>query len=148
MAMTPAERARKCRAKKREAREKAEALGGGVLGSRRITKMAKRAAADSARADRVQRAVALLDAPIPPRGQLLDEALRILRSVGLDPGAAESSRVSAGRALMDWASGDPGSGVVPAKKDTTDGEASSPETGSDGPPGPPAGRPTLDQRFQ
>jgi hypothetical protein len=144
MVMTAAERARNYRKRKADERAKAGKGRGGVKASRGVTRQAKR---DEARADRVQRAVALLDAPIPPRGELLDEALRILRSVGLDPGAAESSRVAAGRALMVWAGGRSPTDRrgEPGSQETTPAQPSSPQ---DVPAPGPEKEPTLDDLLQ
>lgn len=142
MAQTQAERARNYRKRKREERESLAASRGPVAPSRHVT---RRAAQDEARADRVERATAILQQPLPPRGELLDEALRTLRSVALDAGAAEASRVGAGRAIVAWAAGPSGgTGRGASGSEGTQGGAPSSENGDGDPPR----TPTLDDVFQ
>lgn len=145
MALTQAERARNYRKRKAEERAAARASQPPDPTPREPSRQKKR---DRARADRVKRAIELLEQPVPPRAELLDEAIRTLRSVGLDPGAGESSRVAAGRALLSWASGAGGGADRGAQgsEAQASGAASSGNGGGDA-NGPPRA-PTLDEALQ
>lgn len=61
--------------------------------------------------ERLARAQEILESATPPPAELREEAIRVLRSIALDPGAAEASRVGAARTLLE-ASAKPAPGEV------------------------------------